>query len=108
MADSEDELLLLSYVCHRRNLIQQRKRRRFWVHTIIEQREKLGEYHRLVQELKLDSSRFTAYFRMTPTMFEDLLSLIAPIIKKKNTNYRKAIEPEQRLAITIRYVDSHI
>lgn len=38
---------------------------REWVHTINKKREALGEFHRLVQELKKDTKRFHMYFRMT-------------------------------------------
>lgn len=43
---------------------------------------------------------------MSPDRFEHLLSLVGPFIKKEDTNYRKAIEPAQRLALTLRYLAS--
>uniref|UniRef100_A0A672R0C1 Zgc:194221 n=1 Tax=Sinocyclocheilus grahami TaxID=75366 RepID=A0A672R0C1_SINGR len=42
-----------------------RTRRSVWVHEILGARKQLSEYHRLVQELKLDVSRFKEYFRMS-------------------------------------------
>lgn len=42
--------------------------------------------------------------RMTPNRFEHLLSLVAPLIQKKNTRFREAISPPQRLALTLRYL----
>lgn len=36
-------------------------------------RKHLGEYHHLVQELKVDGDQFKEYFRMSRTQFEALL-----------------------------------
>lgn len=41
---------------------------------------------------------------MSPERFENLLSVVGPTIKKEDTNFRKAIEPAQRLALTLRYL----
>ena len=73
-----------------------------WVHDIIRKRRHYGEFHRLVPELRLDEQRFVQYFRMTPGMFDYLLQVVGPIIRKMTTNYRKAISPQQRLAICLR------
>ena len=37
---------------------------------------------------------------------EHLLSLAAPLIVKKDTNFRKAIPPAQRLLLTLRFLAS--
>jgi hypothetical protein len=99
MADTEEELLLLLLVYRRCWPL----RRRTWVHEIIRKRQELGEFHRLVQELRLDQQRFLQYFRMTPETFDNLLHVVGPHIRKQTTNYRKPISPEQRLAICLRY-----
>ena len=39
------------------------------------------------------------YFRMSPTVFDQLLALVGPTIQKTNTHYRKCIDPGERLAI---------
>ena len=62
----------------------------------------LGEYYRLVQELKAHDARFATYFHMNLPQFEDLLGHIAARITKNDTNFREAISPEQRLAVTLR------
>ena len=43
---------------------------------------------------------------MTPQRFDHLLSLVGPKIKKHDTNFRKAIPPAERLAITLRFLAS--
>ena len=45
--------------------------------------------------------KFFAMYRMSVAKFDELLS---PRIVRKNTNYRAAISPEQRLVLTLRYV----
>ena len=42
--------------------------------------------------------------RMTPDRFEHLLSLVGPIITKKDTRMRKAIGPAERLRLTLHYL----
>lgn len=79
-----------------------RKRQRIWVHDINMARESKGEYHMLFQELRQHEERFYVYFRMTVDCFDELLELIKPDIKKQFTNYRRPIEPAERLAVTLR------
>ncbi|MEQ2250221.1 hypothetical protein ILYODFUR_037676 [Ilyodon furcidens] len=52
------------------------RRRRPWVHQILQGREQFGDYHHLLQELRLDDGRFQWYFRLSMTQFEDLLSRV--------------------------------
>lgn len=47
---------------------------------------------------------FFDYMRMTPMMFDTLLSIIGPAITKMETNWRLPIPAATRLAMTIRYV----
>ena len=39
-------------------------------------RDRYGEYHWLVQELRLDGIRFQNYFRVSPTEFEFLANVL--------------------------------
>lgn len=73
---------------------------RAWVHGINEKREILGEFHRLVLELKKDPKRFHMYFRITMKEFDFLHELIKKDIYKQNTQLRKAISTEERLAVS--------
>ncbi|CAI6372663.1 unnamed protein product [Macrosiphum euphorbiae] len=77
---------------------------RTWVHDINTKREELGEFRRLVQELRNDSKRFHMYFRMTIEQFDYIHELIKSDIYKRNTQLRKAITTEERLAVCLRYV----
>jgi len=98
--DKED-LLLFALLYRRR---KSKKRRPVWVHPILQTREKYGEFHQLVTELRLFGSQFKDYFRLTTTQFEHVLTLVGPLIAKQDTKFRKAITPAERLAICLRCV----
>lgn len=51
-----------------------------------------------------DDVKFFQYFRMSNAKFTTLLDTLSPHILRQNTTYRVAIEPEQRLAVCLRYV----
>ena len=95
--DEEEALLLL--LLYKRS---KPRKHRWWVHATISRRKTLGEFHRLVLELKLDSERFQQYFRTSTTEYEELLQKVAPLIVKKDTNYRDSIGVSERLAICLR------
>ena len=61
----------------RRN--RQTRPRRFWVHDVLRRRYDLGEYARLVQELRLDSERFHRYFSMSTEQFDYVLWLVGGV-----------------------------
>ena len=46
--------------------------------------------------------------RMDQNMFHFILEGIQPLIEKKDTNWRKAITPGERLAVTLRYLATGI
>jgi len=94
-------LVLLIYTWLRIQRTSSNKQRLVWIHEVNSRRNALGEYHRLVQELRLDSSRFRQYFWMTQSIFDELLTPTGPLIAKKNPSWKEAIDPGQRLAITL-------
>ena len=51
-----------------------------------------------------DQESFYRYFHMSPQRFDHLLSLVGPLVKRQDTRYREAIPPDERLAITLRYL----
>ena len=89
-----------------------KKKRKYWVRKIYALRQTKGEYHLLVQGLKLhDQNYFFRCFRMSPENFEMLLSWIRPKIKKVTTKMREPISVGQRLCIALRYLvtgDAHV
>ncbi|CAL8234295.1 unnamed protein product [Arctogadus glacialis] len=77
--------------------------RRLWVHETIRSRTELCEFHRLLQELRLDGERFQRYLRLTPAQFDDLLARIGARISRLDTNYRRSISASERLSICLRF-----
>ena len=62
-----------------------------------------GEYHQLLKELELErASYFKDYMRCTPCQFNELVKIVSPSILKLKINWREAISPGERLAITLR------
>ncbi|KAG8319915.1 hypothetical protein J6590_081055 [Homalodisca vitripennis] len=90
-SSSEEETVLLYSLTNRSK----------WVHPINKKREKFGEYHHLIRDLKLDDDRFKTYFRLNKDEFEEVLSIIDEDITKKDTNCRKAISSRERLALWV-------
>ncbi|XP_057304432.1 uncharacterized protein LOC130641579 [Hydractinia symbiolongicarpus] len=79
-------------------------KRRFWVRQIYKERKIKGEYHLLVQDLKLfDRELFFRHFRMTPSKLEELLGYVGPLITKSSLK-REAISASERLCVTMRYL----
>ncbi|KAK0152031.1 hypothetical protein N1851_006602 [Merluccius polli] len=66
--------------------LRRRRRRRIWVHEILQGRLQHGEFHRLVQELRLDEGRFQRYFRLDREQFDSLVSKIGPLITRQQTS----------------------
>ena len=64
---------------------------RLWVHDINRGRQRYGAFHSLIQELRFDNARFSAYFRLDKSQFETLLCNVAPSMIKQDTHMRQAI-----------------
>ena len=64
-----------------------------------------GAFPNLVRELQLqDPDGYRNFLRIDATTFEYLTGEIAAKIQIKKTNWRSCIAPDQRLAITLRYL----
>ncbi|XP_057310637.1 uncharacterized protein LOC130648602 [Hydractinia symbiolongicarpus] len=80
-------------------------KKRYWIRQIYQERKQKGEFHLLIQDLKLyDHQLFFQYFRMSPSDLEKLLSWVAPLVVKKETRMRESIKPSERLCVTMRYL----
>ena len=44
------------------------------------------------------------FLRMDPATFREILAQVAPRTEKKDTLWKKALEPHLKLAITLRYL----
>lgn len=100
-------LLVLLYIRRRnkRNNILNKQKRRYWVHPILQFKQRQGDWHNLVNEMRLqDEETYFNYMRMTPNMFDYILSKVGPLIQKITTNWRVPIPAAARLSMTIRYI----
>uniref|UniRef100_A0A8C1SJ28 DDE Tnp4 domain-containing protein n=1 Tax=Cyprinus carpio TaxID=7962 RepID=A0A8C1SJ28_CYPCA len=89
----DSDVLVLCLLRRRRKHLE---KRRLWVHPILRTRNERGEFHSLIQELRLDKDRHKEYFRLCPADFDRLLRMIAPLIERQDTILRQAIGPAER------------
>jgi len=66
-----------------------------------------GQYEKLMHELTTeDQSGLKNFLRVDPDIFMELLHRVGPRIEKQDTCFRKALPPELKLAVTLRYLDT--
>ncbi|XP_024877298.1 uncharacterized protein LOC112458093 [Temnothorax curvispinosus] len=89
-------------------VLLQKKKRKFWVRPMFthEMRHLQGASDNLVVEMQItDREKFFNYFRMTPEVFEELLTLVGPRIQKEEV-CRIPISARTRLQLTLRWLAS--
>ena len=91
--------LHISYQQHR-----QQKRRRYRVHPLNQRRENLGVYSHLIREIRSFDNHHRRYLRITAENFDRILSLVSPMITRRDTRLRKAVEPGLKLAVTLHHL----
>jgi hypothetical protein len=80
-----------------------KQKRRWWVRPINQNRRQQGDYHNLIQEMRLgDPEMFFNYTRLTVEQFDEVLACVSPVITKNS--YREPICAGARLAITLRHL----
>jgi len=109
---SEDDMLMMvaAYVFLDK---EKRKKRRYWVKKTLKQRNTMGGTQILKDLLHDDiglngeiRSSFQIFLRLSSSTFEVLINLIGPTIIKESTNFRQPISVQDRLAITLRFLDT--
>lgn len=98
-------LLLLSSIKRQHRTINRKK----WIDSWLVQygTESIDGlwYEKVFDEwAKSNPERFKRTFRLPPAIFNQLLGLVEPIITKQDTVMRRAVPPEKRLAITLKYL----
>ena len=76
--------------------------REVWVHPLNVERSGKGEFYRLYVDQRQFPEKFFENYHMSTHQFNEILYKIDPLIRKKDTNFRKAITPEEKLALTLR------
>jgi len=72
------------------------------VHKCFRSRKSEGEYWTLYKELADDEMKVYQYFRMSKHQVNYLLQNTEKDLKKKNTTFREAISPVEKLATYLR------
>ena len=76
-----------------------------WVCQWIHKRRQNGAYHALIKELASeDPQGLRNFITMDKQDFDELLTKISPLIRKKDTNMRKCITPADRLAPVLKTI----
>ena len=97
----------ISRVKKNRRIRKINARRRIWVTTLLKDRDTRGVWNSIIPDLEPGRrirGSFSNYFRMDEGCFEDLLAKVGPVIQRQQTNMRSPILPQQRLAVTLRYL----
>ena len=81
-----------------------RKRQNMWVHMINIKRPDFEICGHLYQDLPEDEEKFHGFFKTNNGQLYHLSQLVGDEIQQQNTNYRRAITPEERLVIFLRHV----
>ena len=83
-----------------------RKRNRVvWTRDWIKRRRTRGVYHQLVKELELEYEvAYTKFFRVKGQKFRFLVDSVGYANEKKDTLMRESIRPDERTAVTLRYL----
>lgn len=83
-----------------------RKEKRLWRRRWLAKRdEEQSVTNQLMQEFGLDDDQeYMQWMLLTKCQFYELLEMVEPSIKKTDTQMRKAVTAEERLAITLRYL----
>lgn len=94
-------IILALSIPNNKRVLRKRKR---WVKQWISKRRQYTHLN-VIKEVQLsDPKDFINYFRMDIDNYNKLLSMVAPLITKMNTNMRESISANERLAVTLRYL----
>eukprot|EP00794_Sanderia_malayensis_P002221 gene2221-2529_t len=101
--------LIIALLRKKKTLLERKpyKKKRSWVRKILQERKRLGQYHTLVQELRMhDREYFFRFLRMNPERYENLLQRLVPLIKTRQCKTGEPISPEEKVTLTLRYLAS--
>ncbi|XP_068121508.1 uncharacterized protein [Hyperolius riggenbachi] len=96
-----DVLLLLCVAAYMR---RRPRTRRYWVHPMLQERRRKGQFRTLYRDLRHHPEKFFGYTRMSVSSFDGLLAKLKDALRRQDTNFRLAITPTERLLITLRFL----
>lgn len=102
-SSSEDDFVIALLISEDEEVSKKKKRKKaMWIHDICKRRHSDSEYNTLFENLQRDETKFFQYFRMSCQKFYELLDILRPELLRQNTRFRRAIPPEERLAVCLR------
>lgn len=85
--------------------VPRKKQRKAWRKEWVGRRDDEGFCAKLYRELRSEEpALYHNFLRLTFEQFDQLLSLVAPLISKEDTVMRKSISPADRLVLTLRFL----
>ena len=101
------KLVLLFLLRRKLRRKEEKYKKKMWVRKIFQDCHLKGEFHLLVNKLRLfDHELFFVCFCMSPSTFEKLLSWVAPHIIRQTTRFREPVHPNECLATALRYLST--
>jgi len=88
---------------------KQKKRKRkktMWMQPFLGCRFTHDAYHALLQEL--DEKAYKNFLRMTDSHFNCCSTKCGQVLQRQNMTMRLSIAPEERLAVTLRYLATNV
>lgn len=105
MASTDDVLAIAGLIFALKYSNRNKKRRAMWSNDWLRKREQYSHIN-LLQELKFTPNDWHNLLGMNEETYLKLLTLVAPIIAKKDTVMRAAITPHERLTATLKFLAS--
>ena len=74
---------------------------RLWIHPVNSMRFEKSEFNGLYRDYHEYEDKFFNWYCMSMKQFDDFLNIIERRIRRKNTNFRESVCPEEHLCITL-------
>ncbi len=104
----DDQQNIVEIQHQRQQVICQRRlrwQRCWWCPPWLLRRSAFGQFVHLMVELRIeDPASFQNFVRCDPTMFQEMVDRLTPLICKLDTNYRKVLDPGLKVAIALCYM----
>jgi hypothetical protein len=85
-----------------KELKKKKRKHKFWTHPLLNAKQERGVFYTTFNGLRNDESKFFNYFRMSIVSFDELLQHIRNDVAGSDTNMRRCVPPEERLALALR------
>ena len=92
-------IFLYTYIKSRK---QRKKKRRFWVHPLLQDRSSKGIFCLLFNDLRKHEEKFFNFTRMSIASFDEPVLHLKDGLRGMDTNMRDSISPEEKLLVTLR------